>query len=63
MSFKGDLKKIRRRAEDQGWRVEKRKEFWLFYPIDKRETPCKLRHTVVLTIMGEFPVMYEAKGI
>jgi hypothetical protein len=45
MSFKGDLKKIRRRAEDQGWRVEKRKEFWLFYPIDKRETPCKIAGT------------------
>jgi hypothetical protein len=32
MSATGDFKKIRRRAEDQGWRVEKRKEYWLFFP-------------------------------
>jgi hypothetical protein len=37
MSFEGDLKKIRRRAENQGWRVEKSKEYWVFYPIDKRD--------------------------
>jgi hypothetical protein len=31
MSARGDFKKVRRRAEDQGWRVEKRKEYWLFF--------------------------------
>ena len=45
MSFKGDLKKIRRRAEDQGWRVEKGKEYWVFYPLDKREIPCRITGT------------------
>jgi hypothetical protein len=30
MSLHGDLKQIRKRAEQQGWRVEKRKEFWLY---------------------------------
>ncbi|HEY5343753.1 MAG TPA: hypothetical protein VIJ66_08875 [Solirubrobacteraceae bacterium] len=45
MSFKGDLKKIQRRAEDQGWRVEKRKEYWLFFPIDKKQQPCKIAGT------------------
>jgi hypothetical protein len=30
MSLRGDLKQIRKRAEQQGWRVEKRKEFWLY---------------------------------
>ncbi|HYM46602.1 MAG TPA: hypothetical protein VES65_10660 [Solirubrobacteraceae bacterium] len=45
MSFKGDLKKIRRRAEDQGWRVEKRKEYWLFLPPDRKEPPCSIAGT------------------
>jgi hypothetical protein len=45
VSFKGDLKKIRRRAEDQGWRVEKRNEYWLFFPPDKSQKPCKMAGT------------------
>ncbi len=45
MSFKGDLKKIQRRAEDQGWRVEKRKEYWLFFSFDKQQPPCKIGGT------------------
>ena len=45
MSTRGDFQKIRRRAEDQGWRVEKRKEYWLFFPPDKREPPCKMAGT------------------
>jgi hypothetical protein len=35
VSSKGDLKKVRRRAEGQGWRVEKRKEYWLFFPLTR----------------------------
>jgi hypothetical protein len=35
MSSKGDFKKLRLRAEGQGWRVEKRKEYWLFFPPDE----------------------------
>ncbi len=45
MSAKGDFKKIQRRAEDQGWRVEKRKEYWLFFPIDKTQPPCRIAGT------------------
>jgi hypothetical protein len=45
MSRKGDLKKIRRRAEDQGWRVEKRKEYWLFFPANRKEPPCSIAGT------------------
>jgi hypothetical protein len=45
MTAKGDFKKIHRRAEDQGWRVEKRKEYWLFYPIDEKQQPCKIAGT------------------
>jgi hypothetical protein len=45
MSTKGDFKQIVRRAEIQGWRVEKRKEYWLFFPPDPREKPCKLAGT------------------
>jgi hypothetical protein len=32
MSTKGDFKKIQRHAEEQRWRVEKRKKHWLFFP-------------------------------
>jgi hypothetical protein len=45
MSTKGDLKKIQRRAEEQGWRVEKRKKHWLFFPPDKEQPPCKMVST------------------
>jgi len=45
MTARGDLRKIRRRAEQQGWRVEKRKEYWLFFPPDKNEHPCSVAGT------------------
>jgi hypothetical protein len=45
MSARGDFKKIRRRAEKQGWRVEKRKEYLLFFPPDKTQDPCKMAGT------------------
>ncbi|HEY2537641.1 MAG TPA: hypothetical protein VGI24_11750 [Solirubrobacteraceae bacterium] len=45
MTAKGDFKKIRRRAEAQGWRVEKRKKHWLFFPPDKNQPPCKMANT------------------
>jgi hypothetical protein len=45
VSARGDFKKIRRRAEEQGWRVEKRKEYWLFFPADPRYPPCKIAGT------------------
>jgi hypothetical protein len=45
MSFAGVLRKIRKRAEAQGWRVEKRKEYWLFFPPDKSQGPCRIAGT------------------
>jgi len=45
MSWRGDLRKARRRAESQGWRVEKRKEYWLFFPPDGRSAPCRIGGT------------------
>lgn len=54
MSFKGDFRRIRRRAEQQGWRVTESKETWLFYPpvppsvdprSDERYAPCRIGHT------------------
>jgi hypothetical protein len=45
MTASGDFKKIRRRAEAQGGRVEKRKEYWLFFPPDRDRPPCKLAGT------------------
>jgi len=45
VTFKGDVKKIRRRAEEQGWRVEKRKKHWLYFPPDKTLPPCKMAGT------------------
>lgn len=46
MTSKGDLDKIRRRAEQQGWRVEKRKEYWLFFPPDGKTSPCRIGGTL-----------------
>lgn len=34
VSYRSDLRKVCKRAEQQGWRVEKRKEHWLFFPPD-----------------------------
>lgn len=53
MSFKGDFRKVRRRAEEQGWRVAESKETWLFYPPvpagesprDALYQPCRIGHT------------------
>ena len=45
MSTRGDFKKIVRRAEIQGWRVEKRKEYWLFFPPEVELPPCKMGGT------------------
>jgi hypothetical protein len=45
MSLRGDLRKIRKRARKQGWRVEKRKEYWLFWPPDESEKPCRMPGT------------------
>jgi hypothetical protein len=45
MSHRGDLRKIIRQAREQGWRVEKRKEFWVFYPPDGRTASAKLAGT------------------
>jgi hypothetical protein len=45
VSAAGDFKKVRRRAEDEGWRVEKRKEYWLFFPPDRSEPPSRMAGT------------------
>lgn len=45
MTAKGDLRKIMRRAEDQGWRAEKRKEYWLLFPPDRTSAPCRIAGT------------------
>jgi hypothetical protein len=42
MSCRGDLNKVIKRAEQQGWRVEKRKEYYLFFPPDKNVAPTRL---------------------
>lgn len=45
MSYRGDLRKVVARAEDQGWRVEKRKEYWLFFPPDTTIAPARIAGT------------------
>jgi len=45
VSRQGDVRKIRRRAERQGWRVEKRKEYWLFFPPDPAVPPARVAGT------------------
>jgi len=63
VSFKGDLKKIQRRAEGQGWRVEKRKEYWMFFPPDRGEGPCRLAGTPSSTrSLANFLACLKRKG-
>lgn len=45
MSFKGDLRNLRKKAEAQGWRVEKRKEYWLFFPPNRDLAPARIAGT------------------
>ena len=45
MSYRGDLRKVIRRAEAQGWRVEKRKEYFLFFPPDRSVPPARAAGT------------------
>lgn len=45
MSYTGDLKKLRKKAEQQGWRVEKRKEYWMFFPPNKELPPARVAGT------------------
>jgi hypothetical protein len=45
MSYRGDLNKVIKRAEAQGWRVEKRSEYWLFWPPDKTISPARIAGT------------------
>jgi len=41
MSHQGDLEKIFKRAEELGFRVEKRKEYYLVFPPDGSSNPCR----------------------
>lgn len=53
MSHSGDFKKVKKRAERQGWTIVEGKETWLFYPprpaaadrLDPRYQPCRIGHT------------------
>jgi hypothetical protein len=45
MSFESDLRKVRKRAEEQGWRVEKRGEYWWFWPPARELPPVPIAGT------------------
>jgi hypothetical protein len=45
MSYRGDLRRVRQRAAQQGWRVEKREEYWLFFPPDGTSSPARAAGT------------------
>lgn len=45
VTYQGDAKKLRARLVEQGWRVEKRKEYWLLYPPDKLMSPARMPGT------------------
>jgi hypothetical protein len=44
MSLRGDFRKVRKAAEQQGFRVDERKEYFLFWPPDGSD-PCRIGHT------------------
>lgn len=47
MSLQSDLAKIRKQAEEQGWRVAKSQHWWLFFwpGIGPDEKPCQIGTT------------------
>lgn len=45
VSYQGDAKKLRRDLERNGWRVEKRKEYWLLFPPDGSTAPARMPGT------------------
>jgi hypothetical protein len=45
MSFEGDFAKVRKQAQKQGWRVEKRGEYWWLWPPDRAVPPAKMAGT------------------
>jgi hypothetical protein len=45
MSYKGDARKLRRDLEQDGGRVEKRKEYWLLFPPDRSTAPARMPGT------------------
>lgn len=45
MSYQGDARKLRRDLERKGWRVEKRKEYWLLFPPDGSTAPARMPGT------------------
>jgi hypothetical protein len=64
VTARGDFKKIRRRAEDQGWRVEKRKEYLVVLPT--RPPAATLqggRHAVLIAVAGQLPWLHEEKWV
>ena len=40
-----DLRKTAKTAVEQGWRVEKKKEYWIFWPPDGEDAPCRIAGT------------------
>jgi hypothetical protein len=45
VSFAGDLRKLRRELTQQGWRIEKRREYWIFWPADRTQAPRRIAGT------------------
>jgi len=45
MSYRGDLRRLIKRLEQQGWRVERRKKHWLAFPPEKERSPVRLATT------------------
>ncbi len=45
MSYQGDARRLRSRLKAQGWRVEKRKEYWLLFPPDESVAPARMAGT------------------
>ena len=72
MSAKGDFRKLRRRAERQGFRVVEGKEYFRFYPpmpegadrLDDRYQPCRFpRSPSSQRTLVNFRQCLERKGL
>lgn len=45
MSYESDLREVMKRAQEQGWRIDKRKEYWFLFPPDQSKAPVRIAGT------------------
>lgn len=50
-------------AQDQGWWIERHAQYWLFYPRDTADPPCRVPVTPSDAMLRNFIVVLERAGL